>query len=1321
MFMNNFFQQLGSSLKTENHPTRPLAFHLLALLVLVGGFIGYGLYQPTQAATPIGPNFPGGDFSYVRLVSESGRNIVSGDPVAHYDAGAPNLRVVMSKTALDTQFPNWTQISYAAYMFDPTAGTEGTWYDYTIGIKNKVDFDAGSSDYTFLWKPGYDQNGQPTLPTRASRVAIMATVIEVAPPSINILGSGWSVDFALGTIKITSPLEPTTWQLGEPQSINFLMADATPQVYVKASICRVSLAPSCPLTEELNIFAPIIRPAGSGSRVFTVDWERVGYNPAGELIYDDSWAEGIYIALTVRVGVLAFEPGYLTPALQVGSEFISPTTETVWRIGEVRNIEWQVPYFNADEASVTYYINYKNSHRLIGATTVGSNQIGSTLNHQYLVGEEGEHAGFTGLPMSDVRIQINLEPIDNIVPNGFNIFSDPFTIADALYRLEILTPATAGEVWTVGETKTIQFQVIPVGANASTALAVDNRLNFSLAEEVIGGADSFWSIFNDFTVPANTQPTQILSFDWVVGTSPNGNSLPDFYPEKIGKSIVIMGKVGARVGVGQEYIGNNFTIANAPLPLEITLPQHIFWGDHTAIALTTQGINATFDVVLKGGPAFDDEFVLVNDLVISEDGDHNIDWYVDRRPASGYCGFGFFPTVIEFRDATTGVVEGSSSQFNIEAPFLFVEPPEGTCQVYLGGTLPVAYESGTTMQGEIFRDADFPDPSAIEAGDLDMAVFIRTDNIDEAGPWEKILDMSALAPTASGRTFNWDIPISPVTYTAQLMFVYSKTGPIVLDNPFDPTTIDYFTYSQSFEILPAGGAFDQQATYLSPQVDFLDNNTTSTLTALGDFNSEATFDPVTADIDYEIAFFDINGNILGVDTFFGADGWWAVETGDSLAIYQDRDWFDDITATQFRVTLKSYSTTIAKPRLYALSLGYSANLQNTVALINFRDGEVHEKNISPLSPATFQMQVTPVDASDSRRLQLAVAVTPLDTLGNASGITYISMPTNLEIQFTGNATNPSVPFDLTFTPDGTTPLGAYRFTVTGYIIGDPTQIATPNNLGRLNVVSPDDTSAFTLSLLSSYAYGTPGSSDASYAVTINRDAGFTSPVTLSTSGALNSSWISILPNPVTASSATLGVNIPTDETPRTISFSIVGTAGNITRSVPATLEIIDPSDLITLNLTIPVEEGSVHKTNIPTYLMRLYQGAQRIFESNAFQTNATHQATITVPASRFTTGVSYAPLARSTRHLWAEAAPFTFGSQTTYAITFPTLLAGDLFRDDPSDADSFTSEINSLDFGLVVGQYGQSGERLEDLDNNDYINTLDLGFIIKNWFQEFVW
>jgi hypothetical protein len=400
-----------------------------------------------------------------------------------------------------------------------------------------------------------------------------------------------------------------------------------------------------------------------------------------------------------------------------------------------------------------------------------------------------------------------------------------------------------------------------------------------------------------------------------------------------------------------------------------------------------------------------------------------------------------------------------------------------------------------------------------------------------------------------------------------------------------------------------------------------------------------------------------------------------------------------------------------------MSLDYAVNQQNEIALINFEDGTLH-RVVTQGQSTTIGMRVivNPLFVNPESQYSMEVVLDMPEA--DANGMTIYAVPVSVPIA----AGVSEALFDVTITTDATTPVSPpnYDFSISGIFTGTSYVAGTIN--GELEVVAVGELGGFTIEHeISGTRLVSPGDI-ATYKINIIRDTDFVDSITFNASSAVINGWSTFLPNPVSSNSTTLSVIVPDDATtPQTIDFYVIGTAGDITRNVVASLQILDVSDVATLNLTIPIEEGAIHKTNIPAFVLRLYQGFQRVFESDAFYTNASNQASITVPMSLLESGTEYTPLTRSTRHLWAEGNKFTIDGSASYDISFSKLLAGDIYRDDASDADSFTSTINTLDLGMVLSKYGQSGERLEDLDNNDYVNTLDLGFIIKNIFQSFIW
>ncbi|MDD5605903.1 MAG: hypothetical protein PHR51_01050 [Patescibacteria group bacterium] len=1327
--MKRFFQQLGRSLQTAESKSKPIAVHFLALTVLVLGWAGYSLYQSAQAADPVGPEFPGGDFTHLWMQS-SGSTINENDPVLPFAEGGSQLSINLRKDLLDAKYPGWTDASYSALVFDPTYGTNGYWYSYSIGADSREDLESGEN-YTFRWKPGYNSSGQPVIPTPAARVVIKATIMQTIVPEgggaviVNIMGSGWGNSFALSRLSIKETnanmlRETTKLTLGGHQTlgIKFAVAPASGKSYV-LNLGLKENGQTVTAGDEYYFAALPITGNGS-SKFFTIAWDQVGY-ALNHSVFDDIPSDRVEIwsNLCDNADQVCYFAGE-SRMFEIGSAITSPVTGDTWHIGEIRNIDWTVPYFEGDSAGAAFYIKYKTSQRLLASTTVSSSDIGVVKSFEYVVGEEDKHSGFTGFPMQNVQVVIKITPAYNN-PTGsfFFITSDPFTVQDALFTLEMLTPETKNQEWISGDTKKIEFMVVPKVGGMSLLGGVSSSLNFALVD-VTESNDHFWYVRNDFVMdPTIGHQDNIYSFDWEVGSSPNGNSLLKLYPDKAGKDLKLVGQIGARLGVGQEYYSEEFKILAAPLSdgMEINQPAKgdvLIWGDTSAIELEyAEGFQGKkIDIYLTGHPVLDDIRLVEGYDLPQNSTSVSLPWDIVRGPI--HCAFGRPVGSTDLRltlqvflsDDPELPAISESGEFAIESPFGWQEPLDGTCQ-WPGGIPSIEYTSGTTLNGELKQSSHFQATGTAQA--MDLGVFISQDGSD----WTRIVEKTELTLGSDGTIeFDWEIPATTVSYQATLMFAYASEGPI------DPDNVNYFAKTYPFAVLPTGSAFDQSGTYFSPMIGFDFADAPAPLAALGNFIADDEYNTETGNILYAVQFLDEDQEVLGIGSQYASDanGYWLVADNDSLAFIDSTSFFPEIRYARFRATLQSFTYSSSKPKLFAMSLTYEVNVGEQVALINFANGEDNEKTVMAGESVAFQMAITPAPGHESvqRNIMLSLALDPDD------GFIIANYPATVELLGDGA----TVPFEVTLLADVLTPVdNTYTFVVSGVAAGEANMVVVPSPAGTVAITGAVENGSFGLDLVSNSKSGLP-ESEVEYVVEIDRQNDFSGSIAFTVAGELDSDWADFSPAATTGDSTTLTVTIPAGTDPDTINFEVVGTSGELEATVAAVLTVLEPGDgpAITINLTVPVEGETTYKANTPTFLLRLYSGLQKIFE-DTFYTNQSHQAAVEIDAGVVSIGETYTPLVRSTRHLWAKGPEFTVTSgKTAYTVTFTTpLLTGDLHRD-ADTSEHFISRISGMDLDILLGDYGEEKSGLlSDLDNNSVVNGMDLDYILKNWDKMFSW
>jgi hypothetical protein len=235
----------------------------------------------------------------------------------------------------------------------------------------------------------------------------------------------------------------------------------------------------------------------------------------------------------------------------------------------------------------------------------------------------------------------------------------------------------------------------------------------------------------------------------------------------------------------------------------------------------------------------------------------------------------------------------------------------------------------------------------------------------------------------------------------------------------------------------------------------------------------------------------------------------------------------------------------------------------------------------------------------------------------------------------------------------------------------------------------------------------------------------------------------VVPNPVLITGATqqavitFNVDPATPIAKYTFTFSghksgdegiAYGVAGGGKGYINVVAPPIDPS--ITLNLTIPVEEGTNPTTfpgrTRPQFTIRFYNGLTKTYEKTNIAgslvsgDNTKYTATVTAPRIALSnepySGLpngAYSVFIRSDRHLWkkfvtvdtTDTDTITIDSSTNYEITFPILKIGDLQAD---------NQINGIDMTWLLPDYLMRRvfpNLLGDLNNDGKVNGMDVSWM----------
>jgi subtilase family serine protease len=147
----------------------------------------------------------------------------------------------------------------------------------------------------------------------------------------------------------------------------------------------------------------------------------------------------------------------------------------------------------------------------------------------------------------------------------------------------------------------------------------------------------------------------------------------------------------------------------------------------------------------------------------------------------------------------------------------------------------------------------------------------------------------------------------------------------------------------------------------------------------------------------------------------------------------------------------------------------------------------------------------------------------------------------------------------------------------------PTGLGTPNGVAAFAAGTPSPDFAVGVSPSSQTVTQGGGTS---YAVSIGALNGFTGPVTLSETG-LSASLVSFTPNPIsTSGTATMNVS-STGLAPGTYSFTVTGTSGSTTHSVPAQLVVQSSTQTGDFAISVSPSSAGIARTSTTTYTVAI--------------------------------------------------------------------------------------------------------------------------------------
>jgi hypothetical protein len=537
------------------------------------------------------------------------------------------------------------------------------------------------------------------------------------------------------------------------------------------------------------------------------------------------------------------------------------------------------------------------------------------------------------------------------------------------------------------------------------------------------------------------------------------------------------------------------------------------------------------------------------------------------------------------------------------------------------------------------------------------------------------------------------------------------------------------------------------------------------LSSLGNFTLKAFWDSslnaagnMHSNVRIGVKFFGANDNPLGNPS--GSYEHWLTIAADPNgatipaeqidAMFKDYSWFNDIRKVQFVIEITSADVNSAEvadqPWVETVSLGYELNAVE-VGIINFAVGEATHKIVAAGGASvTFNMTATPLAGFDSQAKRVDLGI---DWGGAAPvGVSYVINPSFI-YPFSPTTPVTSVDFVVTFTADTGAEIDVdHNFSVTGHLAGELERILRPA-AGTLSVSGEiNPTGDFTIEFVGEHVRSVRPGGSAVYQILVKSINDFSEAVTLSTdvltkftSGSLSTPQFTpsatVIPTGGDGSLVLLSIGInSTAENQGPALFGITGTAGELTHSLTTgSLEIDDQAPeqpAITISATVPME--TERTTTYPQFVFRLYPDnatsrIARVYQKTSIlpsEFNDQDQVTIEVPEGLVEHDQKYVGYIKSTRHLWAKSTnDFTvdaFATTQSYALTFPTLVAGNVGP--TPDASEFLEDdqINVLDWTTWLMELaGAWATRYADFNNDGAVNTADINYILGDngakWFK----
>jgi uncharacterized membrane protein len=243
------------------------------------------------------------------------------------------------------------------------------------------------------------------------------------------------------------------------------------------------------------------------------------------------------------------------------------------------------------------------------------------------------------------------------------------------------------------------------------------------------------------------------------------------------------------------------------------------------------------------------------------------------------------------------------------------------------------------------------------------------------------------------------------------------------------------------------------------------------------------------------------------------------------------------TGSSSSLSVATSTNTAAGTYLFTVT-GVSGSLtrSNTATLV-----------VNPPPPPDFSLSASPTSQTviQGSSTSYSVSINPIGGFSGAVTLSASNLPAGAAGTFNPNPA-PGTSSALSVTTSASTPAGSFTFTITG-VSGSLTRTTT----ATLVVNQPPD---FSVSASPGSQTISQGSST-SYAVSITRTGGFSGSVTLSASNLPTGATGTFNPNPVSGTSSTLSVTTSASTPTGSISFTITGVSGSLTRSTTATLVV----------------------------------------------------------------------------------------------------------------------------------------------------------------------